>query len=103
VTGEPAYLVFFVRDPVDDALAGAVAAAVRAVQGAGWFDDPGADDGAERTTGGYLRCADPEGAPAAALLAAAHALSAEHDVTVEVQWREVPVAHIAGGVSGPPR
>ena len=99
----PDVLVFYVRDPVDDALADAVTGRVRALAGAGWFDDPGAATPAERTTGGYVRCADPDGPAARALLAVAEAVSADHAVTVEVQWREVPIAHIAGGVSGPPR
>jgi hypothetical protein len=92
-----AYLVFFVRDPVDDALADAILARVRAVPGAGWFDDPGAASPAERTTGGYVKVAAPEGEVAAGLLAAAREVSAEHGVTVEVHWREEVYARIERG------
>ena len=100
---DSAYLVFFVRDPVDDALADAVVGRLRAVSGAGWFDDPGADSGAERTTGGYVRAA-PSEPTGAALLDAARDLSASHGVAVEVQWREEAVGQLVGGrwVSGPP-
>ena len=85
--------MFFVRDPVDDDVADAVIARLRGVDGAGWFDDP---DGEPRTTGGYVRCADP--AEGEALLDAARAVSRDHEVTVEVQWREASIAHISGGL-----
>ena len=96
------HLVFFVVDPVDDALAEAVTERVRAVPGAGWFDDPGAASAGERTTGGYVRCARPEEPAAEALLAAARDVSAHLAVEVEVQWREEPVARIVGGVTARP-
>ena len=99
---DPAYLVFFVRDPVDDALAEAVTGRVQAVPGAGWFDDPGAATQDERTTGGYVRCTGPEEPVAEALLDAARAVSADLTVEVEVQWREEPVARIVGGVTARP-
>jgi hypothetical protein len=98
------YLVFFVRDPVDDELADADVDRLRGLAGAGWFDDPGAATAAERTTGGYVRCAEPSGAAAAALLDVARAVSADHGVAVEVQWREEPVGRLERGrwLSGPP-
>lgn len=91
------YLVVFSRDPVDDALADAILARVRTVGDAGWFDDPGADTPAERTTGGYVRTDDPEAPHAVALVDAACALSVEHGCTFEVQFREVAIAHVAEG------
>ncbi len=101
-----AYLVFFVRDPVDDALAGAVLAGVRDVAGAGGFDDPAAPSAAERTTGGFVRVGDPDGPEGRALLALATRLSAEHDVAVEVQWREEVLGRFDAGSwrpdAGPP-
>ena len=98
------YLVFFSRDPVDDDLADAIVASVRATASGrawagpapGWFDDPDAPD-AERTTGGYLRVEDLAGDDAAALLAAARRLSAELEIVVEVQWRERVLGQIAAG------
>ncbi len=92
-----AYLVFFVRDPVDDALARAVLAAVRDVAGAGGFDDPAAPSAAERTTGGFVRVTDPAEPGGTALLALATRLSAEHDVGVEVQWREELLGRLDAG------
>ena len=82
------YLVFFARDPVDDALADAILARVRTCDGAGWFDDPGAASPAERTTGGYVRVTDPEEPTGRALVDIARGLSADHAILVEVQWRE---------------
>ena len=100
----PPYLVFFSRDPVDDELAQAIVAAVRALAarrawaGAapGWVDDPDAPD-AERTCGGYVRVDDLAGGDAAALLSGAQRLSAELEIVVEVQWRERPLGEIASG------
>jgi len=91
------YLVVFSRDPVDDALADAILARVREVGDAGWFDDPGADTPAERTTGGYVRTDDPDAPHAVALVDAACALSAEHGCTFEVQFQEVAIAHVSEG------
>ena len=96
------YLVVFARDPVDDALADAILARVRAVGDAGWFDDPGADTPAERTTGGYVRTDDPEAPHALALVDVACVLSAEHGCTFEVQFQEVAIAHVADGRPRPP-
>jgi nucleotide-binding universal stress UspA family protein len=91
------YLVFFSRDPVDDALAEAIISRVRTVAGAGWFDDPAAASEAERTTGGYVRTADPEGPRATALLDAAREVSETHGIAVEIQWREAIVGWIERG------
>ncbi len=95
-TGD-AYLVFFVSDPVDDVLARAVLAGIRDVEGAGGFDDPAAPSAAERTTGGFVRIADPAEPAGAALLALATRLSAEHGVGVEVQWREAVLGRLDAG------
>lgn len=94
------YLVFFSADPVDDARAEAILARARALAGErswagaapGWFDDPGAESDAARTTGCYLRVDDLEDPDALAMLDAARALSAELGMAVEVQWREDVVA-----------
>ena len=104
MSAPPPYLVFFSRDPVDDELADAIVAAVRAAASGrawscpapGWFDDPDAPD-AERTTGGYVRVEDLAGDDAAALLVAARRLSAELEIVVEVQWRERVLGQIAAG------
>ena len=104
MSAPPPYLVFFSRDPVDDELADAIVAAVRAAVSARswaghaprWFDDPDAPD-AERTTGGYVRVDDLAGDDAAALLVAARRLSAELEIVVEVQWRERVLGQIAAG------
>ncbi len=94
---DDAYLVFFVRDPVDDALARAVLDAVRSVEGAGGFDDPAAPSAAERTTGGFVRVGDPGEPAGEALLTLAARLSAEHAVAVEVQWREEVLGRLDAG------
>lgn len=94
---DPAYLVFFARDPVDDDLADAILERVRGCSEAGWFDDPGADSPAERTTGGYVRADAVEDACARELLDVARAVSAEHAVLVEVQWREEPLGMLERG------
>ena len=94
---EPSYLVFFARDPVDDELADAILERVRGCAEAGWFDDPGADSPAERTTGGYVRGDDVEAAVCKELLDVARAVSADHDVLVEVQWREEPLGVLERG------
>ena len=98
-----AYLVFFVRDPVDDGLAEAIVGRLRGVDGAGWFDDPGAESAAVRTTGGYVRAA-PSSPVGVALLDAAREVSETHGVAVEVQWREevVGLARAGRWESGPP-
>ena len=85
---EPSYLVFFARDPVDDALADAILERVRGCPAAGWFDDPGAASPAERTTGGYVRTEDVAAPVARELLEIARCVSADHMILVEVQWRE---------------
>ncbi len=92
------YLVFFVRDPVDDALAHAVLGEVRELPGGGSFYDPAAPWAAERTTGGFVRVEDPGEPAGEALLALATRLSAEHGVAVEVQWREEVLGRFEAGV-----
>lgn len=94
---DPAYLVFFARDPVDDDLADAILERVRGCSEAGWFDDPGAESAAERTTGGYVRADDVEDAAARELLEVARAVSADHAILVEVQWREDPLGILDDG------
>lgn len=94
---QPSYLVFFVRDPVDDALADAILARLRSCPGAGWFDDPAAATPAERTTGGYVRAGDVEDAACHALLDVARAVSADHALLVEVQWREEQLGVLESG------
>ena len=89
--------MFFAKDPVDDDLADAILARVRACPGAGWFDDPAAATPADRTTGGYVRCATPEHPEGERLLDAARAVSAAHGIVVEVQWREEVVGHLDAG------
>jgi hypothetical protein len=71
---DESYLVFFARDPVDDALAGAIVERVRTCPGAGWFDDPAAATPAERTTGGYVRALDVDDPVAQSLLDVARAV-----------------------------
>ncbi len=102
---ELSYLVFFVADPVDDALAGQVVERVRALAGArawsaqppGWFDDPGAETAAERTTGGYLRTDSTAGEEARAVFTAVLALSGELGVHVELQFREELLGQVRRG------
>ena len=105
----PPYLVFFVRDEVDDDIAGAVCGAVRSLASSrawpgtapGWFDDPDAPQAADRTTGCYLRVEDLASDEAAAVLAAARQLSAELEIVLEVQWRERTLGELrAGAASG---
>jgi hypothetical protein len=95
------YLVFFARDPVDDALAGAIVDRVRGCSGAGWFDDAGAATPAERTTGGYVRARDVEEPHARELLQVARLLSADHAILVEVQWREELLGLLESGTWRP--
>lgn len=100
------YLVFFCTDPVDDARADAILARVRALAESrpwaarqpGWFDDPGADSPAERTTGAYVLVDDLGHEDAVAVLQAAQGLSSELGIAVEVQWRERPLGRVAAGV-----
>ena len=100
-----AYLVFFVTDPVDDELARALRERLRARSGAwawsasppGFFDDPAADHAGQRTTGAYLRveqAAGPDPDDLAAMWDWALSASAELMVTMEVQWREVPLGRL---------
>ena len=103
-----AYLVFFVIDPVDDDLAGALRERLRARSGAwawaatppGFFDDPAAEHAGRRTTGAYLRVEDaagPDRDDVAAMWDWMITSSAELMVTMEVQWREVPLGRVHSG------
>lgn len=100
-------LVFFVSGPVDDATAARVRERVTALARSrpwagtapGFFDDPAAEEPGLRTTGCYLRAAAAE--DAAAMWAAALAISAELGVTVEIQWREAILGHVRDGEPDP--
>lgn len=103
-----AYLVFFVTDPVDDALAGALRDRLRARSGAwawagtppGFFDDPAAEHAGVRTTGAYLRVEEavgPDQDDIAAMWDWVLSASSELMVTMEAQWREVPLGRIVSG------
>jgi hypothetical protein len=102
------YLVFFVVDEVDDALAAEVRARVRAVAGSrswrdnppGFFDDPAPAPGSPRTTGGYLRVENgtADGDDARAFCAAVQAFSSEFEVVVELQWREAILGRVRAGI-----
>jgi alkylhydroperoxidase family enzyme len=103
----PSYFVFFVVDDVDDELAREIRIRVRKLAAArawrnppGFFDDPGAGDAARRTTGGYLRVeADTaDGDDVRAVCAAVQALSRDHEVDVELQWREAILGRVRRGV-----
>lgn len=101
------YLVFFVTDPVDDELAAALRGRLRARARAwawsatppGFFDDPAAGSGEARTTGAYLRVDSerPDDADMAAMWDWVVDASAELMVTMEVQWREVPLGRVVSG------
>lgn len=103
-----AYLVFFVTDPVDDDLAAALRERLRSRSGAwawaasppGFFDDPAAEHAGHRTTGAYLRveeAAGPDPDDVAAMWDWVVTASAELMVTMEVQWREVPLGRVHSG------
>ena len=102
------YLVFFVTDPVDDELAEHVRARVQMLAGSrgwrdrppGYFDEPEPAPESPRTTGGFLRVEDAtaDGDDARAFCAAIQAFSAEFGVDVELQWREVVLGRVRGGV-----
>lgn len=102
----PDYLVAFVADAVDDALAATVRDRVRELAGArawevappGFFDDPEAPDPAQRTMGTYLRSPFTQD-EIAALAGLVRAVSAEHAVTFEVQLAEEVLGHVSAGVA----
>ncbi len=104
----PGFLVFFVTDAVDDELAGVIRRQIRALAGSrnwvgrapGFFDDPDPGEGL-RTTGGYLRVEAPAPDDAGALFSAVRMFSAEHQVTVELQWQERILGHIRAGTADP--
>jgi hypothetical protein len=89
------YLVAFVADPAEDRHADALREAARAVDGAGFFDDP--EGGDERTVGTYVR-AGALGDPAAqALIAEALRVSREVPARLEVQHGGEILGHMSGG------
>jgi hypothetical protein len=103
-----AYLVCFVTGPVDDDLATALRERLRARSGAwawaasppGYFDDPAAAHDGQRTTGAYLRVeeeAGPDPDDIAAIWDWVLSASSELMVTMEVQWREVPLGRVHAG------
>lgn len=103
-----AYLVFFVTGPVDDDLATALRERLRARSGAwawaadppGFFDDPAAEHEGQRTTGAYLRveeAAGPDPDDVAAIWDWVLTCSSELMVTMEAQWREVPLGRVHSG------
>jgi hypothetical protein len=104
----PDYLVFFIADPVDDALAEHVRTRVRMLAGRrawrdqppGYFDEPEPAAGSPRTTGGFLRVSQPtaDGDDARAFCAAVQAFSAEFEIDVELQWRERVLGRVRAGV-----
>jgi hypothetical protein len=108
VAGVREYLVFFVTDPVDDALAEHVQARVQMLaasrawrdQPPGYFDEPEPAPDSPRTTGGFLRVEDgpADGDDVRAFCAAIQAFSAEFGVDVELQWREAVLGRVRGGV-----
>jgi hypothetical protein len=123
VAAVPQYLVFFVVDTVDDALAAHVRARVRMLARSrawrdqpGFFDDPASAGDTPRTTGGYLRVdadtadgdepVSPFGLATGSRLrrrllafcAAVQAFSAEFSVDVELQWREAILGRVRAGV-----
>ncbi len=104
----PGFLVFFVTDAVDDALASALRTRIRAAAGnhpwaqhaPGFFDDPDPGGGV-RTTGGYLRIESPCQDDALALLGVATDVASDHDVTIELQWQERVLGHVRAGGADP--
>jgi len=100
--------VFFVTDAVDDDLASEVRSRVRRLASSrswighapGFFDDPDPGEGV-RTTGGYLRIERAVGEDAVSLLSVAEAVSADHTVTVELQWQERVLGHVRAGTADP--
>jgi hypothetical protein len=104
----PGFLVFFIVDDVDDAIAGQVRQRVRALaasrpwrdQPPGFFDDPEPAPGSPRTTGGYLRvdAHTADGDDARAVCAAVQAFSGEFEVDIELQWREQVLGRVRAGV-----
>jgi hypothetical protein len=90
------YLVLFVADPADDGHADAIRDAARHVPGAGFFDDPAAEHGGQRTVGAFLRTEDP-GGEGAVLVHALAAVSLMLAARIEVQYREAILGHIVDG------
>jgi hypothetical protein len=89
------YLVAFVADPAGDRHADAFRVAARAVEGAGFFDDP--EGGDERTVGVYVR-AGALGEPAArGLIEQARRVSRELPARLEVQHGGEILGHVSAG------
>lgn len=89
------YLVLFVADPADDGHADALRDAARAVDGAGFFDDP--EGGAERTVGTYLKVETLREQRAQALIGWVSRVSEVLAVRIEVQFREEILGHLVAG------
>jgi hypothetical protein len=90
------HLVLFVADAADDRHAAALREIARAVDGAGFFDDP--ELGGLRTVGTYLRTDDPSGEGGLALVAAVAAMSEALGARIEVQHAEVVLGYIESGL-----
>lgn len=89
------YLVLFVADPADDGHADALRDAARAVDGAGFFDDPAG--GEQRTVGTYLRVERLDDERARALIGWVARVSEVLAARVEVQFREEVLGQLVAG------
>jgi hypothetical protein len=91
-----AYLVLFVADAATDGHADALRAAARRVDGAGFFDDPGAEAAGEvRTVGTYVRAREVQ--DGLALLREVAAISRALGVRFEVQHAEAILGFVVDG------
>lgn len=89
------YLVLFVADPADDGHADALRDVARAVDGAGFFDDPAG--GEQRTVGAYLRVDRLDDERAQALIGWVARVSEALAARIEVQFREEILGHLVAG------
>jgi hypothetical protein len=89
------YLVLFVADAAEDRHADALRAVARAVDGAGFFDDPVA--GEERTVGTYVAVERLDEPAAGELIARVADVSARLGASFEVQHRERVLGHLHDG------
>ena len=100
-----AFLVYFLTDEVDDAIAARVADRVRVLASGrrwagdlpGFFDSAEDGDGAERTTGGYLKVDEALPADAVAMWEEIVGVSRELGCGVEVQYREEVLGRVYCG------
>jgi hypothetical protein len=90
------YLVLFVVDAADDRHAAELREIARAVEGAGFFDDP--EMSGLRTVGTYLRTDEPGGDAGLALVARVAAMSEALGARIEVQHAEIVLGHIERGL-----